>query len=84
MKSKEELKKALHKLIDGIDDEQVLNTLHEDVLPYAIKKRRTKEPDDDLTEAQIEELDKAIAEADRGETISLEEFKQMTDKWRTK
>jgi hypothetical protein len=31
MKSKEELKKELHLLIDRIEDEETLNMLHEDV-----------------------------------------------------
>jgi methyl coenzyme M reductase gamma subunit len=84
MKSKKEIKKELYKLIDSIDDEYVLNVLNEDIVPYVIENR-TKEADeeDDLMEDQVKELDEAIKEADRGETISFEEFKESMDKWRT-
>jgi hypothetical protein len=84
MKSKEELKKELHKLIDSIEDEKVLNELNEDVVPYIIETRKQDtESNDELTEEQLKELNEAIAEADRGEAISFEEFKESTDKWRT-
>jgi hypothetical protein len=84
MKSKEELKKELHKLIDGIEDEKVLNELNEDVVPYIIEARKLDtEGEDELTEEQMKVLNVAIAEADRGETVSFEEFKESMDKWRT-
>lgn len=85
MKSKKQLKKELHQLIDSIEDEHVLNVLNDDVVPYIIQNR-IKEADageDDLTAEQEKELKKAIAEADRGETISFEEFKEKTEQWRT-
>jgi PHD/YefM family antitoxin component YafN of YafNO toxin-antitoxin module len=83
---KEELKQKLYKLIDSIEDEHTLNVLHEDVVPYLIENK-TKELDDaedDLTEDQLKELDEAIAEADRGDTISYEDFKKNMDEWRTR
>ena len=89
--NQEELKKKLHELIDSIDDEHVLNVLNEDIMPYVIENR-TKEADeeadeaeDNLTEEQLKELDEAIAEVDRGETISFEsfeEFKKNMEEWR--
>src|SRR5687768_8006394 len=85
--NKEELKKKLHELIDSIDDEHTLNVLNEDVVPYVIENR-TKEADeaeDDLTEEELKELDEAIEEVDRGETISFEsfdEFKKNMEEWR--
>ena len=84
--NQEELKKKLHELIDSIDDEQTLSVLNEDVVPYVIENR-TKESDDIedyLTDEQLKDLDEAIAEADRGETISYEEFKKNMDEWLTK
>ena len=84
MKSKKELKKKLHKLIDSIDDKQVLNILNEDIAPYATKKRAGADNDDDLTAEQLKELQEAIAEIDRGETISWEEFKKELREWRSK
>ncbi len=46
MKSKEDLKKELHALIDTIDDEDILNVLNDDIVPYVIENR-TKEKDDE-------------------------------------
>ena len=83
MKTREELKQELYKLIDSIEDEQLLHELNEDVVPYLIASRNETAEDDDLTEEQEKELKEAIAEADRGETISFEEFKKSTDRWRT-
>lgn len=84
--NQEELKKKLHELIDSIDDEHTLGVLNEDVVPYVIENR-TKESDDienDLTDEQLKDLDEAIAEANRGETISYEGFKTNMDEWLTK
>jgi PHD/YefM family antitoxin component YafN of YafNO toxin-antitoxin module len=82
-KNKEELKKKLHELIDSIEDEHTLSVLNEDIVPYVIENR-TKEGDeaeDDLTEEQQKQLDEAIKEADRGETISDEEFRKGVSRW---
>jgi hypothetical protein len=82
----EELKKKLHELIDNIDDEHTLSVLNDDVVPYVIENR-TKEAndiEDDLTEEELKELDEAIEEADRGETISFEEFKKNMEEWRAR
>ena len=85
MKSKSELKEQLHTLIDGIDDEHVLTVLNEDIMPYVIENRtKEKDEEDELTEEQEKELEEGIRQADAGETISWEEFKQMTERWRTK
>ena len=78
MKSKKQLKEELHQLIDKIDDEQVLQTLNEDIIPYVTKKEA-----EGLTEQQQQELEEAIAAADNGETVSFDEFKAGMDKWRT-
>ena len=78
MKSKKQLKEELHQLIDNIDDEQVLQTLNEDIIPYVATKDTEV-----LTAQQQQELEEAIAEADKGETVSFDEFKASMDKWRT-
>ena len=85
-RNQEELKKKLHELIDSIDDEHILNVLNEEVVPYVIENRKKEldEEDDDLTEEQLKELDEAIAEVDRGETITYEEFKKNMEEWRTR
>lgn len=84
MKSKEELKKELHYLIDSIEDEHTLNVLNEDIVPYVIENRTKELDEDDLTEEQEKELDEAIKEADAGETVSFEEYLKATARWRTK
>lgn len=40
MKSSEEIKAALHQLIDVIDDEDLLNQMIGDIVPYVIEFRR--------------------------------------------
>ncbi len=85
MKSKQELKDELHQLIDSIDDEETLNVLNEDVVPYIIENRsKEQDGEDELTPAQEKELDEAIRQADAGETVSWEEFLKETERWRTK
>ncbi len=85
MKSKEDLKKELHALIDTIDDEDILNVLNDDIVPYVIENR-TKEKDDeedDLTSDQEKELAEAIRQVDAGETMTFDEFKQKISGWHT-
>jgi predicted transcriptional regulator len=75
---KEELKDQLYKLIDSIEDEHILQLLKDDVVPYVIEGK------EELTEEQERELDEAIKEADAGNIISYEEFRQNMDEWVTK
>ena len=81
-RNREELKKKLHDLIDGIEDEHILNMLNKDVINYMVSTMDEEinddedEPDDDLTEEQQAKLEQAIKEADEGKTISYEEFKK--------
>jgi hypothetical protein len=88
--NKDELKKKLHELIEGIDDEHILKVLNEDVIGYMITTmdEDTNEDEndfeDDLTEEQLKELDEAIAEVDRGETITWEEFKKDMEETRAR
>ncbi len=85
MKSKSKLKEQLHTLIDGIDDEYVLTVLNEDIMPYVINNRTKKlDEEEELTPEQEKELEEAIREADRGETITYDEFKEQMNRWRTK
>ena len=84
MKTKEELKKELHRLIDSIEDELTLHVLNEDIVPYVIEKRTKKhdEPKDDLTVEQQKELEDSIAQADSGEIVSWDVFLNATSRWR--
>ena len=65
-----ELKLSLHKLIESIEDEAVLNSVYE-----FIKSAKDSQTDfwDLLTDEQKAEIEEGIAEADRGEMISHEE-----------
>lgn len=86
MKSKAEIKAELHKKIDSIEDAHTLNLLNDDIVPYAIENR-TKDKDEDdenLTEEEEKDLDEAIRQVEKGETISWEEFLNSTQQWRTK
>ncbi|HEY5393626.1 MAG TPA: hypothetical protein VIJ57_15995 [Hanamia sp.] len=81
MKSFKEIKKELHEYIDGIDDEETLWIVHEDMVDYL--KKGVKE-DDELTNEQELQLEEAISQADAGETMSLEEFKKKMSTWHSK
>jgi hypothetical protein len=73
MKSKEEIKKELHKLIDGIEDEHTLNILNDDVVPYVIENK-SMPADEELSPEQELKLQEAIKQADEGKVITLDEF----------
>lgn len=72
------IKAKIYKLLEEISDEATLNMVMEDVAFYAGKKDIT----DELTAAQLQELDTAIKEADEGETISWDDFKKEMNEWR--
>ncbi len=85
MKSKEELKKELHLLIDSIEDEETLNMLHEDLMPYVTElSANDEESEDELTPEQELRLNEAMRQADAGEVISIEEFYSRMARWHTK
>ena len=52
------VKTKIYQLLEGIEDEAVLNQVMEDVAFYTAKKDAV----DDLTANQLKELDKAIEE----------------------
>ncbi len=74
----ESVKLKIHELVDSIEDKTTLMQVMEDVSFYASKKDIEYE----LNEAQLIELDEALAEVDRGETISWDEFKKEMDEWK--
>jgi len=67
-------------MLEGIEDETVLNQVMEDVAFYATKKDIV----DELSPNQLKELDKAIEEADNKETIPWDDFKKEMNEWRKK
>lgn len=74
------VKSKIFKLLEGIEDEAVLNQVMEDVAFYATKKDIVNE----LKPDQLKELDKAIKEADNKETIPWKEFKKEMKEWKEK
>jgi Arc/MetJ family transcription regulator len=72
------VKTKIYHLLDGIEDEAVLNQVMEDVAFYATKKDIV----DQLAPGQLKELDKAIEEADNNETISWDDFKKEMKEWK--
>jgi len=84
MKSKAEIKAALHKLIDSIEDEGTLNMLNEAVIPYIIENKTNISENEELSEEELSQLDQAIKEADAGEVVGWDEFLKEIGTWRTK
>lgn len=82
MKPKEEIKKELHRLIDSIEDERMLNILNDDVLPY-VMENKSMPFYEELTPEQELELQAAIKQADEGKVITLDEFYNRMKLWRT-
>jgi hypothetical protein len=66
-------------LVEQIEDENLLELLKADIKFF-------KEGDitDGLSESEVEELENFANEPDDVNLISQEEFKQLTDKWRSK
>lgn len=75
-----EVKAKIYKLLKEIDDEVALNYLMEEAAFYASKKDIVG----NLDKQQLEELDKAISEAENDDAISLDDFKKEMDEWRKK
>lgn len=73
-----EVKSKIYRLIDSIEDENILQMVMEDVAYYASEKDIT----DELSEEQKKELDEAISEADNNETIDWEDFKKEMNEWK--
>ncbi len=80
--SANDLKKELHHLIDNIDDEDILSMLKEECAFYFNVKQ--KDITDDLSPEQLNELENQLSEDTMKNTVSLDEFKEATAKWRGK
>lgn len=84
MKSSKELKKELHEYIDSIDDDETLWMVHEDVVEYLKKNSTEKDTDEELSEQQIREFDKAVKEMENGEYVTMKDFRKTMGRWITK
>lgn len=74
------VKAKIYELLENINDKKVLNQVMEDVTFYATKKDIV----DELSAEQLNELDKAIAEADNNEVLTWDDFKKEMNEWRKK
>ncbi|MES1225982.1 MAG: hypothetical protein ABUT20_61455 [Bacteroidota bacterium] len=86
MKSKDELKAGLYKLIESIDDMELLNLLNEDILPAIIENHSKpfSDEDHDTHDHEIIGLNAVLEKPDTQEPVSPEEFKKMAEKWAAK
>jgi O6-methylguanine-DNA--protein-cysteine methyltransferase len=75
LKSKEELRKELHQLTDSIEDEETLNLLHRDVVPYMAGTSTVK---DELSTEQQMKLNEAIRQVDAGQVVLWDEYMEAT------
>ena len=73
-----EVKSKIYKMIDSIEDENILQMLMEDVAYYASDKEVT----DELTKGQLKELNEAISEVDTNKTIDWDDFKKEMNEWK--
>jgi len=72
------VKSKIYQLLEGIEDETVLNQVMEEIAFYATKKDIL----DELNAKQLKELDKAINEVDNKKTISWDDFKKEMNEWK--
>jgi hypothetical protein len=84
MKSKETLKKELHKLIESIDDEKLLDELNEEIIPYLTKaQQQVAGHNSDLTREQFEEPEEGFREMESGKYATMADFKNAMGRWLT-
>jgi hypothetical protein len=74
------IKTKIYQLLDSIEVEAILNQVMEDVTFFATKT----DPVEDLNADQQQELENAIEEANKNETISFNDFKKELKEWKGK
>jgi hypothetical protein len=74
------VKEKINELLASIEDEAILNQVMEDVAFYASRKDIL----DGLSTSQLNQLDEAISEADKKETISWDDLKKEMNEWKKK
>lgn len=76
----DDIKLKIIKILDGIDEENVLMQVMEDVAFYAAEKDII----DDLSASQLKDLDDAINQANNKDVIHWNNFKNEINEWRRK
>ena len=67
-----ELKSQIYGMIDSIEDEGILEMVMEDISNYTSSSNVAEE----LTKEQLNQLDEAISEVDKSETIDWSVFRK--------
>src|SRR3978361_1344746 len=78
----EALKKEILEKLMATDDDELLSIVMEDIQLYEVAK--TKDVTDGLSLEDFAELKELAEEPAERDTISMEEFKAATQRWRTK
>lgn len=73
-----EIKSEIYRLVDTIEDENILQMIMEDVVNYAGKEDLVEE----LTKEQINEMDEAISKIENNETMDWKDFKKEINEWK--
>jgi len=81
---KEELKKELHKLIDNMEDEELLSMVKEDIVAYQTKANKNFDDLSDLSPEDRAELEELATEDPDKDTITFEELKKEMNEWVSK
>lgn len=76
-----DIKKQVLTLIESIENEDLLQLLKADIEFF---NKREIDITDGLSSGEIEELQELANEPDTKDTLPEEEFKQLTDRWRTR
>ena len=76
--SKEELKQKIHRQVDEIEDEKILNMLYEDAVEY----KTSSDVVDELTDEQWAEIEEGLRQVENGEFMTQEEMLEKFRQWR--
>lgn len=76
-----DIKKEVLTLVEAIENEDLLQLLKADIEFF---NKRGIDITDGLSPEEIKELQELANEPDTNDTLSEEEFKQLTDRWRTR
>jgi hypothetical protein len=80
--SANDLKRELLAFIEETEDEALLSLLKEDVIFYG--KLKDRDITDGLNKEQLEDLNKLAQEDSLSDTMTMDDYKKVTDQWRTK
>ncbi len=74
----EDIRAEISRILDSINDENVLYMIKEDVAWY----KGDKDILDELDDEQLADLEIGIKEADNNETVSWDDFKKEMGEWK--